>query len=56
MLNRMDITILPQQVGWLDGKRIYFHPWRFKDQYSQLAWAVVNNGMLTQYSLPTHPT
>jgi hypothetical protein len=52
----MHIIILLQQVQWFDGKRVDFHPWGFKDQISQLAWVVVNNGMLTQYSLPTHLT
>jgi hypothetical protein len=30
MLNRMQINYLPQQVGWLGGKRVDFKPWGSK--------------------------
>jgi hypothetical protein len=26
----MHIIFLPQQVGWLGGKRVDIHPWGFK--------------------------
>jgi hypothetical protein len=28
----MHISFLPQQMGWLDGKGIDFHPWGLKIQ------------------------
>jgi hypothetical protein len=35
-LNKINIILFTQQVGWLDGKGIQFHPWGSKDQTSQM--------------------
>jgi hypothetical protein len=53
-VNRINIKLFTQQVGWLDDKGIEFHPWApfgSKDQTSQMTFIVVNNGILIKYFL-----
>jgi hypothetical protein len=53
MLHRMHIIFVPQQVGWLGGKRIDIHRWGSKINHHKLHGLCVNNRMLTKYSLLT---
>jgi hypothetical protein len=55
-LNKTNIILNTQQVGWLSGKGVELHPWGSKDQTSQMIFIVVNNGILNEYSFSTYTT
>jgi len=42
-LNKMNIRLFTQQVGWFGRKGIEFHPWgpRFKLQKSHSLWSTL---------------
>jgi hypothetical protein len=44
-LNKIKKILNTQQVGWLSGKGVKFHPWGSKDQTSQMIFIVVDNGI-----------
>jgi hypothetical protein len=54
-LNKINIKLFTQQMGWLGGKRIELHPWgpRIKLHKWHSLTIVVNNKILTKYSLAT---
>jgi hypothetical protein len=51
-LNKINIRLNTQQVGWLGGKRVQLHPWgpRIK------LFVMVNDGILNGYSFSTYTT
>jgi hypothetical protein len=49
LINRMECNKLSQQVEWLDGKGVC--PQMSRDQTSWVMLCVVNNEMLTKYSI-----
>jgi len=52
-LNKINIRLFIEQVGWLGGNGVEFRPWGSKDQTSQMTCVVVNIGILIEYSIPT---
>jgi len=41
-LNRINIRLFKQPMGWLGGKGVEFHPWGTQDQTSQMKFIVIN--------------
>ncbi len=51
-LNRININLVTQQMGWLGGKGFEFHLWSPRDQTSQNSFVVVNIKILAEYFVP----
>jgi hypothetical protein len=52
-INKINIKLFTQQVGWLNGKGIEFPSLGSKDQTSQMTFIMVNIGILIEYCVPT---
>jgi hypothetical protein len=50
-VNKINTNLFTQQMGWLSGKGIQFHPWVQGSNFTNDIF-VVNNGILTKYSIP----
>jgi hypothetical protein len=55
-LNKINIRLFTQQVGWLGDDRVELQTWESKDQTLQMTCVVVNVGILTKYFIPTKTT
>ncbi len=52
-LNRINIRLFTQEMGWLGGKGVQFHLLTTKDQTLQMTFIRVNARILIKYFLPT---
>jgi hypothetical protein len=52
-LNKINIRLFTQQVGWFGGNGVEFQTWESKDQTLQMTCVVVSVGILIKYFIPT---